>query len=214
MIDSEGYRANVGIILSNDARRLFWAKRIGQRSWQFPQGGIRLDESPKEAMFRELTEETGLRSCHVEIIGCTRGWLRYRLPKRLIRQHSRPLCIGQKQIWFLLRMVGAESDVRLDVSHRPEFDHWRWVDYWYPLKAVVPFKRQVYLRALRELAPLLFPNRDAHNGRFRPSRGGNGRDGSEPMFTATDSTKNEDSGSSSLVNTCSGLNAPLPTRKR
>ena len=159
MIDSEGYRANVGIILCNSDRRLFWAKRIRQRSWQFPQGGIQWDESPQEAMFRELAEEVGLQPQHVEIIGCTRGWLRYRLPKRLIRRHSKPTCIGQKQVWFLLRMVGRESDVRLDTSERPEFDHWRWVDYWYPPKAVVPFKRQVYLRALRELAPLLFSER-------------------------------------------------------
>ena len=156
MIDSEGYRANVGIILCNSQGRLFWAKRIHQRSWQFPQGGIRRDESPEQAMFRELAEEIGLQPGHVEVIGCTKGWLRYRLPKRLIRQHSKPTCIGQKQVWFLLRMMGTENDVRLDLSARPEFDHWRWVDYWYPLKAVVPFKRQVYLRALQELAPLLF----------------------------------------------------------
>ena len=156
MIDSEGYRANVGIILCNSAGRLFWARRIGQRSWQFPQGGIRWDESPEEAMFRELTEEIGLLPRHVEVIGCTRGWLRYRLPKRLIRRHNKPMCIGQKQVWFLLRMIGEESNVRLDISDRPEFDHWRWVDYWYPLKVVVPFKRQVYRLALSELEPLLF----------------------------------------------------------
>ncbi len=156
VIDSEGYRENVGIILSNSQGRLLWAKRIGQRSWQFPQGGIRRGESPEEAMYRELAEEVGLKPEHVEIIGSTRGWLRYRLPRRLVRRHSFPTCIGQKQVWFLLRMKGQESDVRLDCCERPEFDHWRWVDYWYPMQAVVSFKRGVYLRALRELAPLLF----------------------------------------------------------
>lgn len=156
MIDSEGYRLNVGIILCNQQGRLFWAKRIGQRSWQFPQGGIQRDESPQQAMFRELAEEVGLRPEHVEVIGCTKGWLRYRLPKRLVRQGNKPTCIGQKQVWFLLRMLGDEESVRLDLSERPEFDHWQWVDYWYPLRAVVWFKRQVYWRALRELAPLLF----------------------------------------------------------
>ena len=110
-------------------------------------------------MFRELAEEIGLEPQHVEIMGRTNGWLHYRLPKRLIRRNSKPTCIGQKQIWFLLRMVGMESDVKLDLAEKPEFDNWRWVDYWYPLKAVVPFKRYVYLRALRELAPLLFPER-------------------------------------------------------
>ena len=157
MIDSEGYRLNVGIILCNEQGRLFWARRIGQRSWQFPQGGIQRDESPEQAMFRELAEEVGLRPEHVEIIGCTKGWLRYRLPRHLIRQGGKSACIGQKQVWFLLRMLGEEDAVRLDLSDRPEFDHWEWVDYWYPLRAVVAFKRQVYLRALRELAPLLAP---------------------------------------------------------
>ncbi len=155
MIDSEGYRPNVGIILCNEEGRLFWAKRIGQRSWQFPQGGIQRDESPEQAMFRELAEEVGLRPEHVQVIGCTRGWLRYRLPKRLVRRSGKPACIGQKQVWFLLRMLSSEEAVRLDLSERPEFDHWQWVDYWYPLRAVVPFKRHVYWRALCELAPLL-----------------------------------------------------------
>ena len=159
VIDSEGYRPNVGIILCNEEGRLFWAKRIGQRSWQFPQGGIQRDESPEQAMFRELAEEVGLRPEHVQVIGCTKGWLRYRLPKRLIRRGGKPICIGQKQIWFLLRMLGGEETVRLDLSERPEFDHWQWVDYWYPLRAVVPFKRHVYWRALYELAPLLFSGR-------------------------------------------------------
>lgn len=160
MIDAEGYRPNVGIILCNAERRVLWARRIGQRSWQFPQGGIRAEEllNPERAMFRELAEEIGLQPEHVKILGRTGGWLRYRLPRRLIRRDSEPTCIGQKQVWFLLRMVGQESDVRLDLSERPEFDHWRWVEYWYPLRAVVPFKRQVYLCALQELAPLLFPD--------------------------------------------------------
>ncbi len=151
MIDSEGFRANVGIILCNTEGRLFWGRRIGQKSWQFPQGGIRRHETPEEAMLRELGEETGLRPEHVEILGRTEGWLRYRLPKRLIRRHSKPTCIGQKQVWFLLRLRGCEKDFCLDGSERPEFDHWVWVDWWYPLEAVVAFKRQVYLRALHEL---------------------------------------------------------------
>jgi putative (di)nucleoside polyphosphate hydrolase len=168
VIDSEGYRPNVGIILCNADGRLFWARRIGQHSWQFPQGGIRRDESPEQAMFRELGEEVGLRPEHVQVIGCTNGWLRYRLPKRLVRRGNKPTCIGQKQVWFLLRMVSGEDSVRLDGSDRPEFDHWQWVDYWYPLRAVVPFKRHVYWRALHELAPLLFscrPPRDTSPAR-------------------------------------------------
>ncbi|WP_399360831.1 RNA pyrophosphohydrolase [Thiohalobacter thiocyanaticus] len=157
MVDPDGYRPNVGIILSNREGELLWARRLGQNAWQFPQGGIRTDETPEEALYRELHEEVGLSPLHVEIIGATRGWLRYRLPDRYIRRHSRPLCIGQKQVWFLLRLLGEEGDVRLNATDHPEFDDWRWVDYWRPLHEVVPFKRGVYKRALRELAPLLFP---------------------------------------------------------
>lgn len=156
MIDSQGFRPNVGIILTNDQGRVFWAKRKGQDAWQFPQGGISRDESPMEAMYRELYEETGLQPDHVEIIGQTRRWLRYRLPKRMIRRHSHPLCIGQKQRWFLLRLVADEHCLKLDATDKPEFDGWRWVDYWHPVNEVVFFKRRVYQLALNELAPLLF----------------------------------------------------------
>lgn len=157
VIDSEGYRPNVGIILVNAEDRVFWARRVGQQAWQFPQGGIRCEESPLEAMFRELREETGLLPEHVRLLGCTRDWLRYRLPSNLVRKRAFPVCIGQKQKWFLLRMLVPDQTVRLDHGHRPEFDDWRWVDYWQPLSEVVSFKRDVYDSALNELAPLLCP---------------------------------------------------------
>lgn len=157
MIDSDGYRANVGIILTNLEGAVLWCKRVGQDAWQFPQGGILSNETPEQAMFRELREETGLLPQHVEVIGCTRDWLRYQLPRHLVRRHQLPRCIGQKQVWFMLRLIGDEGCLRLDCSVKPEFDRWCWVDYWYPLHRVVFFKRQVYQRALDELAPLLFP---------------------------------------------------------
>lgn len=157
MIDSEGFRPNVGIIICNTDRRLFWGRRIGQNAWQFPQGGIQGDESPEQAMFRELEEEIGLCSAQVEVLGFTRRWLRYRLPKRFIRKNSRPLCIGQKQIWFLLQTRCTESEFCFDKTPKPEFDDWRWVKYWQPVREVVYFKRHVYTQALEELAPLLYP---------------------------------------------------------
>ncbi len=147
----------MGIILTNQEGQLLWARRVQQDAWQFPQGGIRQSESPQDAMYRELEEEIGLQSHHVQVLGSTRGWLRYRLPKKFIRHEQQPVCIGQKQIWFLLRFIGEERHVRLDLSDKPEFDNWRWVDYWYPLDEVVSFKRKVYQRALNELAPLIFP---------------------------------------------------------
>ena len=154
MIDPDGYRPNVGIILLHNDGRVFWARRAFKDGWQFPQGGMRSDETPIEAMYRELHEETGLRPHHVQVLGATPGWLRYRLPPRMVRRNQKPTCIGQKQVWFLLRFLGEESALRLDVTDEPEFDQWRWVDFWYPATHVVSFKREVYQRALRHLAPL------------------------------------------------------------
>lgn len=155
MIDSKGYRPNVGIILCNDQGQVFWAKRKGANSWQFPQGGIDHDEDPETAMYRELWEETGLQAEHVELLGRTRYWLRYKLPERYVRKNSSPLCIGQKQIWFILRLLSDESHVRFDCGHKQEFDGWRWVDYWFPLNDVVYFKRRVYRKAMDELGEFL-----------------------------------------------------------
>lgn len=152
MIDPDGFRPNVGIILLNAHGQVFWGRRITQDGWQFPQGGMNTDETPEEAMYRELTEETGLDPHHVEILSATPGWLRYRLPKRFLRRHQKPLCIGQKQVWFLLKFRGNEYDMRLDRFCSPEFDCWRWVDFWYPLDHVVHFKKGVYSRALTHLA--------------------------------------------------------------
>ncbi|RMF12986.1 MAG: RNA pyrophosphohydrolase [Gammaproteobacteria bacterium] len=156
MIDSEGFRPNVGIILSNERGQVFWAKRIGQNSWQFPQGGINRDETPEEAMYRELHEEVGLEPQHIRIMASTRGWLRYRLPRRMIRRDSRPVCVGQKQKWFLLRMLADDDCIRTDMTPKPEFDGWAWVSYWYPLGQVVSFKREVYRKAMREFSHVLY----------------------------------------------------------
>lgn len=156
MIDAKGFRPNVGIILCNQDNQVLWARRVGQDAWQFPQGGIREHESAEQALYRELHEEVGLRPEQVEIIGRSREWLAYRLPRHLLRHDRKPLCIGQKQRWFLLRLTGSEDDVRLDRSDKPEFDHWRWVEYWHPLQEVVSFKRNVYRSALQEFEPLLF----------------------------------------------------------
>lgn len=155
VIDRDGYRPNVGIILVSDSRQVLWAKRIGQNAWQFPQGGIKRGESPEDALFRELQEELGLERGHVEVIGVTRDWLRYQLPSRYIRRRRGRVCIGQKQKWFALRLTAPAERVRLDSTATPEFDNWRWVDYWHPLTEVVEFKRDVYDHALDQLAPLI-----------------------------------------------------------
>jgi len=155
MIDRNGYRANVGIILLNSQNQVFWGKRARQDSWQFPQGGIKSGETPTEAMYRELSEETGLQPVHVEILGRTREWLRYDVPACWTRRDWRKNYRGQKQIWFLLRLLGRDSDVSLETCAHPEFDAWRWNQYWVELESVVEFKRQVYRQALTELSRLL-----------------------------------------------------------
>ena len=166
MLDREGYRPNVGIILVNARNEVFWGKRIREHSWQFPQGGIKHGESPEQAMYRELFEEVGLKPEHVRIIGRTRGWLRYDVPKHWIKREWRNTYRGQQQIWFLLRLVGRDSDVCLRASNHPEFDAWRWSYYWVPLEAVIEFKRGVYQMALTELARYL-PRINHHNRYLR-----------------------------------------------
>lgn len=189
-IDRDGFRANVGIILCNEGGQLLLAGRTGQRGWQFPQGGIEPQEEPLEAMYRELREEVGLVPQDVALLGETEPWLRYRLPHRYLRRNSKPLCVGQKQIWFLLKLVSGDEAVRLDATGAPEFDRWRWVDYWQPVREVIYFKKRVYIRALQQLGPLLFPEgpppqpewqrnrsrrRSLRHGRSRGSSGSNGR---------------------------------------
>ena len=158
LIDAQGFRANVGIVLIRDSGDVFLGGRRDGRGWQFPQGGVREDESAEQALYRELREEIGLESADVEILAATRNWLRYRLPRRFVRRRSKPLCIGQKQRWFLLRMLGSEERLRFDLTTQPEFDSWRWVDYWSPVREVIYFKRNVYARALEELGQLAFPD--------------------------------------------------------
>lgn len=157
MIDSDGFRPNVGIIVCNDHGQVLWARRARQSSWQFPQGGIDEGETAETAMYRELYEEVGLERDDVEVLACTRNWLRYKLPSRLIRRGQKPLCIGQKQRWYLLKLVSDDSKVNLKRTAKPEFDHWEWVSWWYPLRGVVNFKRDVYRKALKELIVALEP---------------------------------------------------------
>lgn len=169
-IDDEGFRANVGIILSNADGRLLLGGRVGAKGWQFPQGGMLSGEVAEDAMYRELEEEIGLGEGDVEVLGVTRDWLRYRLPDKYVRRHSKPLCIGQKQRWFMLRLVSSPERVRFDRSEQPEFDRARWVDFWRPVNEVIYFKRRVYARALNELGETLYPEGLPPQPRWWPKR--------------------------------------------
>lgn len=156
LIDFDGYRPNVGIVICNKHGQVLWAKRFGQNSWQFPQGGINEGENIETAMYRELYEEVGLSKKDVRVLWASKFWLKYKLPKRLIRtENSSPVCIGQKQRWFLLQLVSDESVINLKTSKTPEFDGWRWVSFWYPVRQVVSFKRDVYRKVMKEFAQIL-----------------------------------------------------------
>lgn len=176
MIDADGYRPNVGIVVANALGQVLWARRVGGHdAWQFPQGGVQDNEKPEQALFRELQEEIGLREEHVRVLGCTDRWLRYQLPQHMRRDQRRsanrpsnrvtrrrgkerggPVAFkGQKQKWFLLEMLASDDEVRFDLSQKPEFDAFQWVSYWYPVNKVIEFKRDVYRRALKQLAPRL-----------------------------------------------------------
>lgn len=153
MLDSDGYRLNVGIVIANGQGDVLWAHRTRQGGWQFPQGGMQDRETPRQAMYRELQEEVGLQPGDIEVWGVTRGWLRYRLPDKMVRNDvDKKTCIGQKQKWFLLKLKADDSAVRLDATRKPEFDEWRWVSYWYPVNQIIEFKRWVYQRMLKELS--------------------------------------------------------------
>ena len=174
MIDRDGYRPNVAIVLVNARQEVFWAKRVKEHAWQFPQGGIKSGERPEQAMYRELMEEVGLKPEHVRILGRTRHWLRYDVPANWSKRGDlRPNYRGQKQIWYLLRMLGRDCDVSLRRSDKPEFDAWRWHGYWIPLENVVEFKREVYFQALSELArflPTVAANRPDYSAVLKPDQ--------------------------------------------
>ena len=158
MIDSDGYRANVGIVITNDKKQILLAKRFKQNGWQLPQGGIDEDETELDALYRELQEEVGLDPSHVTLIAKTPKWLRYELPDEHVRKTQKPKCIGQKQVWYLLKLDSSDDEISLDLHDDVEFDDWKWVDYWSPVDEVINFKRDVYEDMLKALAPILFDN--------------------------------------------------------
>ena len=155
MIDKDGYRKNIGIILCNSKNELLICKRIKENSWQFPQGGFEKNESSENAMFRELFEEIGLQKNDIAILGKTKKWLKYDLPKKYQRKTNNQLCVGQKQIWFLLRLISNDQSINLCTSKNPEFDAWDWVSEKKPLEIVISFKKNVYVKALNELLPII-----------------------------------------------------------
>ena len=154
VIDQQGFRENVAIVILNRYNQVFWGRRIKQISWQFPQGGLNSGETAIRAMYRELQEEVGLVSNDVEIITSTKDWFYYRFPRFLIRKNY-PLCVGQKQKWFLIKLLSPDNAINLRANKKPEFDNWLWVNYWYPVDKIVSFKKYVYKKVLTYFLPFV-----------------------------------------------------------
>lgn len=151
----DGYRINVGMVIVNNKNKLFWGCReLSRQAWQFPQGGVKIGESLREALYRELAEEVGLKRDDVQCLAKSKQWYRYDIPTAYQRA-DRPPCVGQQQRWFLLRLDSHEDAIDLTSSGDPEFDTWFWVDYWHPIEGVAPFKRDIYKAVLNEFAPIL-----------------------------------------------------------
>jgi putative (di)nucleoside polyphosphate hydrolase len=156
--DDLPYRPCAGLMVLNRTGRAFIGRRIegpehtdNTHVWQMPQGGIDRGEDPWPAALRELREETNIRS--VERLGEIAEWLAYDIPRELIGYAWNGKYRGQKQKWYALRFTGSESEIDIEHppgGHEPEFVEWRWE----PLKnlpdLVVPFKRPIYERVVKE----------------------------------------------------------------
>ena len=150
-IGIEHYRPCVAMLIIKKGRVLLLERSNHPDNWQVPQGGVEERESPHDALWRELKEETGITSSSVEIASVTKDYLYYQIPCSY--RHPKQKYIGQKQVWFLLNMHGSERSIRLNQSNNPEFTRWEWVSYWNVLACIVPFKKEVYRQALVEFLP-------------------------------------------------------------
>lgn len=151
------YRAAIGIVVANARNQVLVGRRNDmENQWQFPQGGVDTHEVPRNAVFRELEEETGIGQECVEILCNTRDYLTYEYPPDVVQELNVKKTwryAGQQVQFFLLRYHGTDEKIDVQNVSEPEFDAWKWVEYWEPMKLIVEFKRNLYRRALTELAP-------------------------------------------------------------
>jgi putative (di)nucleoside polyphosphate hydrolase len=156
------YRPCVGVMVLNRAGLAFIGRRIegpehidATHAWQMPQGGIDKGEEAWPAALRELREETNIRS--VERIGEIAEWLKYDIPREIVGQAWKGKYRGQIQKWFALRFTGDDREIDVDNpdgAPEPEFAAWRWEPMQNVPDLVVPFKRAVYDRVVREFRDL------------------------------------------------------------
>lgn len=149
------YRPCVGVMLLDAQGRIFVGERKDTSgAWQMPQGGIDPGEEPQEAALRELWEEIGVTKDKIEVIGQTSDWLTYDLPEHLLGKVWKGKYRGQKQLWFVLRFKGSDTDVNIETEH-PEFGRWKWSNAADLVSEIVPFKRDIYEALVKEFGALL-----------------------------------------------------------
>ena len=155
-------RPCVGIMLLNTESKVWIGKRIGgshnsddQHAWQMPQGGIDKGETPIEAAYRELAEETGIKS--TELLQTASSWFSYEIPKEIRAKALKGKYQGQTQQWFAMRFKGEESEIDIGAKpgHKAEFNAWKWEDAEKLPDLIIPFKRRVYEQVIEEFSSLL-----------------------------------------------------------
>lgn len=148
------YRPNVGVVLFNRQGLAWLGHRAGETTplaWQFPQGGVDPGEDVEAAAYRELQEETGVRS--VTLLGRTQDWIHYDFPPEVLANRKRARGFkGQKQVWFAFRFEGDDSEIDLFAHGEVEFDAWRWTSLTEAVETVAPFKREVYRQVIAAFA--------------------------------------------------------------
>ena len=147
-------RSGVGIVVLNNANKVFVAKRIDnpKNFWQMPQGGVNHGEDFLTAAYRELEEETSIKN--VELIRELEGFVTYNLPDRLLGIIWKGKYKGQKQKWFLMKHLGEDNEININTK-KPEFLEWKWIDLKQITEFVVDFKLQVYKEVQEKVEKIL-----------------------------------------------------------
>lgn len=154
LLEQKEYRPNVAVIIVNLSGKVLWCQRKQHDGWQFPQGGIDKGETPVEAALRETKEEVGLDEHDIEIVYESQQWFKYKVPKeKRTGYFTKKIFFGQKQKWFLARLLSDENKIDLNAYRPIEFDKWVWANYWHPINAVVSFKKETYRQALLSILP-------------------------------------------------------------